>query len=94
MVERLPADQLPALLEERLLDWALVDGGRLEKRWRFADFAAALAFLNRAAAECERLDHHADFELGWGRVQARIWSHDAGGLTEADFALAEAIDRL
>ncbi len=94
MVEPTHADALPALLEARLRDWALVDGHHLEKEWRFADFAGALAFVNRAGAECERRGHHADFELGWGRALARIWTHQVDGLTEADFALAEALDRI
>ncbi len=94
MVERLSAEEAAAQLAERLRDWALVDGARLEKEWRFADFAAALAFVNRAAAVCEQQGHHADFELGWARAAARLWSHDADGLTERDFRLAEALDAL
>lgn len=83
-----------AELHALLRDWALVDGHLLEKEWRFPDFAAALAFVNRAGAVCETEGHHADFELGWGRVRARLWTHQAGGLTEADFVLAAKLDRL
>lgn len=51
-----------------------------------ADRAAALyAFVNRAGANCEEQGHHADCELGWGRVRARNWTHKIDGLTaEAD----------
>lgn len=38
--------------------------------------------------------HHADFELGWGRASARIWTHKVDGLTEADFVLAAKLDRI
>lgn len=82
-----------AELQAQLRDWAVVDGHHLEKEWRFADFAAALAFVNRAGAICEREGHHADFELAWGRVRLRIWTHAVDGLTEADFVLAAKIDR-
>lgn len=83
-----------ARLQAQLKDWAVVGGHHLEKEWRFPDFAAALAFLNRAAAVCEAQGHHADFELGWGRVQARIWTHKVDGLTESDFVLAAKFDAL
>ncbi|RMH04647.1 MAG: 4a-hydroxytetrahydrobiopterin dehydratase [Planctomycetota bacterium] len=89
----LPPERATELLAERLRDWAIVDG-RLRKEWRFADFAAALAFVNRAGAECEKRNHHANFELGWGRAAATIWTHSVGGLTEADFELAAALDEL
>lgn len=82
-----------APLHARLRDWAVAGNHHLEKEWRFPDFAAALAFVNRCGAVCEARNHHADFELAWGRVRAKIWSHDAGGLTERDFALAAELDR-
>jgi 4a-hydroxytetrahydrobiopterin dehydratase len=93
VVRKLDADAAAARLAEELRDWALVDG-RLAKEWRFADFAAALAFLNRAAAVCEERNHHADFELGWGRVAATVSTHSVGGLTELDFDLARRLDEL
>ena len=84
-------------IRERLLaspGWLLEDGHHLAKEWRFADFAAALGFLNRAAAICEQLDHHADFELAWGRVGVKTWSHDAGGVTERDLRLVAEIESI
>lgn len=73
--------------------WAL-DGEVLVKRFGFADFAAALAFVNRVGALADAQDHHPDVELAWGRVVLRIWTHDAGGLTENDFILAARADAL
>jgi 4a-hydroxytetrahydrobiopterin dehydratase len=81
-------------LQTQIRDWALVDGHHLEKEWRFKDFAGALAFVNRAGAVCEQEGHHAEFDLGWGRVRARIWTHQVDGLTEADFVLAAKMDHL
>lgn len=83
-----------AELHAQLRDWALIENHHLEKEWRFPDFAAALAFVNRAGAVCEAEGHHADFELGWGRARARIWTHKVDGLTESDFVLAAKLDRV
>ncbi|MFM7734066.1 MAG: 4a-hydroxytetrahydrobiopterin dehydratase [Cyanobium sp.] len=83
--------EIVALLAE-LRGWQVVDGHHLQRAWSFPDFARALAWLERAAAICEQQGHHADFQLGWGRVEARIHTHRAGGLTRADFVLAARFD--
>ena len=70
------------------------DGKALEKSFRFNDFAAAFAFLTRVADHAEQVDHHPEFTSVWNRVDFRLTSHDAGGITERDVTLAEAIDRL
>ena len=72
--------------------WSIIDGHHLERLWVFDDFVQALDFTNRAGAICEQEGHHADFELGWGRVKALIWTHKIDGLTEADFILAAKFD--
>lgn len=87
-----PEQQRPLLAELR--QWQIRDGHHLEKEWRFPDFARALAFVAAAGAVCEEQGHHADFELGWGRVKAKIWTHKIDGLTESDFVLAAKFDRL
>ena len=66
----------------------------LERSFRFADFCEAFAFLTRVAMHAEKVDHHPEFTRVWNRVDFRLTSHDAGGVTERDVALAEAIDRL
>ena len=68
--------------------------GALTKRFTFADFAEAFAFLTRVAAHAEAVDHHPEFTNVWNRVDFRLTSHDAGRVTARDVALAEAIDRL
>lgn len=70
------------------------DGMALEKNVRFADFAQAFAFLTRVAAHAEAVDHHPEFTSRWNRVDFRLTTHDAGGVTERDVALARAIDAL
>ena len=70
------------------------DGKAIEKRFTFADFLQAFAFLTRVAMHAERVDHHPEFTSVWNRVDFRLTSHDAGGVTERDVALAKAIDLL
>jgi 4a-hydroxytetrahydrobiopterin dehydratase len=71
------------------------EGSAIVREWTLADFAAALAFVNRVAALAEAANHHPDILLhGWNRVRLELSTHSQGGLTEADFALAREIDGL
>ena len=70
------------------------DGKAIERSFRFKDFAEAFAFLTRVAAHAEAVNHHPEFTSVWNRVDFRLTSHDAGGVTARDVALAEAIDWL
>ena len=74
--------------------WSVIDGHHLEREWSFPDFVSALVVTNSAGTICEEQGHHADFELGWGRVKAKIWTHKINGLTESDFVLAAKFDRI
>ena len=75
--------------------WAMsADGLALEKSIRLADFSRAFAFLTRVALHAEKVDHHPEFTSAWNRVDFRLTSHDAGGVTDRDIALAVEIDRL
>ena len=73
---------------------ASADGVALVKSFRFADFSESFAFLTRVALHAEKVDHHPEFTSVWNRVDFRLTSHDKGGVTERDVALADAIDRL
>jgi len=76
-------------------EWTLEDGGKaLVRSFRFADFSEAFGFLTRVALHAEKADHHPEFTSVWNRVDFRLTSHDAGGVTERDVKLAEAINRL
>lgn len=92
-MDRTEAD---ARLRELGGDWAIGDAGhlQLEKTYRFPDFARALAFVNRVGALAEEQGHHPDVYLTWGRVRLTIWTHTIKGLTENDFILAAACDRI
>ena len=75
--------------------WMLEDGGKaLVRTFRFKDFSEAFGFLARVALKAEKADHHPEFTSVWNRVDFRLTSHDAGGVTERDVKLAKAISRL
>ena len=75
------------------MEWKEQDGA-LVKSFRFADFSAAFGFLTRVALHAEKVDHHPEFTSVWNRVDFRLTSHDAGGVTVRDHELAAAIDGL
>ena len=60
----------------------------------FKDFSEAFAFLTRVAMHAEKVDHHPEFTSVWNRVDFRLTSHDAGGVTDRDIKLAKAIAAL
>jgi 4a-hydroxytetrahydrobiopterin dehydratase len=75
--------------------WTFEDGRKaLTRRFTFADLSEAFAFLTRVAMHAEKADHHPEFTSAWNRVDFRLTSHDAGGVTTRDVKLAEAINRL
>lgn len=75
--------------------WTFEDGGKaLRRQYRFADFSEAFGFITRVALHAEKSDHHPEFTSVWNRVDFRLTSHDAGGVTARDHALADAINRL
>jgi pterin-4a-carbinolamine dehydratase len=67
--------------------WADVDDA-LEREFKFADFVAAMAFVNRVAELAERENHHPDIGISYNRVTLRWWTHSAGGITDRDRELA------
>ena len=70
------------------------DGRALIRTLKFKDFSEAFAFLTRVALHAEKVGHHPEFTSVWNRLDFRLTSHDAGGVTERDVKLAEAINRL
>ena len=77
----------------RLPDWKR-NGAVIRRTCEFADFAAAMKFVNVVARAAEKAGHHPDVDIRWNRVTLALTTHDAGGLTEKDFALAAQCDRL
>lgn len=76
-----------------LTDWRWAEG-RLAVRYRTGDFSTALALLDRIGAAAEAAGHHPDVALGYGYLEVRLVSHDAGGVTAKDVALARTVSSL
>ena len=73
--------------------WELV-GGDIVKEYKFADFVAAIAFVNQLAERAEAANHHPDIDIRWNKVRLALSTHSEGGLTSNDFALATEIEAL
>ena len=71
------------------------EGEEIVRDFKFADFKAAMAFVNRVADEAEAMDHHPDILIhGWNHVRLSVMTHSEGGLTAKDFQLAERVNAL
>lgn len=71
-----------------------VAGGALQRTFEFADFNAAFGFMTRVALWAEKHDHHPDWRNVWRTVEVRLSTHDTGGITARDVALARAMSTL
>jgi 4a-hydroxytetrahydrobiopterin dehydratase len=90
-----PEARAAALAALEATGWHLAEGREaLVKNFRFKDFSAAFGWMTRVALIAEKLDHHPEWKNVWNRVEVTLTTHDAGGLTELDVTLAEAMDRL
>ena len=76
-----------------LPDWKK-RGAAITRTYQFKDFPAAIKFVNAVARLAEQAWHHPDIGIRWNRVTLVLTTHDAGGLTEKDFALAGQFDAL
>src|SRR5437879_5028649 len=86
MAELLTDDDIASRL--RGLPWEREDD-EIVREWRFEDFAAAIAFVNRVAEAAEEANRHPDISIhGWNKVKLPLSNHSAGGLTEVDFTMA------
>jgi 4a-hydroxytetrahydrobiopterin dehydratase len=66
-------------------------GQEITRSFSFPDFKGAMAFVNRVAALADAMDHHPDIDIRYSKVTLTLTTHDAGGLTARDFALAQSI---
>ncbi len=69
-------------------------GGAISKQFTFADFNEAWGFMCRVALVAEKRDHHPEWSNVWNRVDIRLTTHDVGGLSDFDLALAKTIEQL
>jgi 4a-hydroxytetrahydrobiopterin dehydratase len=70
------------------------DGKAIKRRFKFKNFKAAIAFVNKVGEIAESEGHHPDIMLGWGYAEFLMWTHAIGGLHENDFVMASKINAL
>ena len=90
-MERLPDDAIEAATSG--LGWEHRDETLVRVVER-ADFAAAMQFVNAVAQMAEAVNHHPDISISWNKVELVLWTHTAGGITQADVDMAGAIEGL
>lgn len=94
MVEKLTQDERTSW-GATLKEWAMSDGqDAIERRFEFADFSEAFAFMTRVAMLAETQDHHPEWSNVYNKVDILLTTHDAGGLSQRDMKMAKAIDAL
>ena len=94
MVEKLTGSARKSALA-KLDGWSDVKGrDAISRIFMFKDFNEAFGFMTRAALVAEKLDHHPEWFNVYDKVEVTLATHDAGGVTERDIALAEAMNRL
>ncbi|WP_225204858.1 4a-hydroxytetrahydrobiopterin dehydratase [Novosphingobium huizhouense] len=92
-VQRLSPSEVATVLADHP-GWTLrEDGLALVRTFRFADFNEAFAFMTRVALEAEKTDHHPEWFNVYNRVEVTLTTHDAGGISPRDAAMAAAMDR-
>ena len=91
-MDKYSEDQIEAALTG-LDGWQKTDGrDAIEKTFTFTDFNAAFAFMTRSALKAEQMDHHPEWFNVYNRVEVTLATHDAGGVTQRDVKLAQAMN--
>jgi 4a-hydroxytetrahydrobiopterin dehydratase len=90
--ERLSEDQIQAELKN-LSGWTIKDG-KLHKDFVFDDFVDAFGFMSKASLHIERLNHHPEWFNVYNKLSVDLTTHDAGGITQNDVALAKVLNSL
>jgi len=93
-VEPIKGEQLKKLSGQLPVGWEVIEEHHLKKKFKFADFKSALAFVNKVGGLAEKAGHHPDINLGWGKVEIIVYTHKISGLHKSDFVFAAKADRL
>jgi len=92
-MKKITMEELNASLRG-LPDWAIAgDREAIVRKFQFVDFDSAFAFMTRSALLAAKMDHHPEWFNVYNKVDVTLTTHDAGGVTQKDIALATAMDR-
>ena len=92
-MKALSEKEVNVFLNLNLKGWAF-EKDTIKREFKFKTFVEAFSFMTGIALEAEKLDHHPDWTNGYNKVVINLSTHDAGGLTELDFKLANKIDKI
>lgn len=92
--KKLEDAEIEAFLAEKNGAWARTSDGAVERTFKFEAYRDGVAFAVAVAMTADQKDHHPDLFLGYGRVQVRWSTHDAGGITGLDRELADLSDQI
>ncbi len=92
LADKLTTEDIAARLDE-LSGWSL-SNAKLRREFKFANFVDAFGFMTSAAIEAEKMNHHPEWFNVYNKVVVDLTTHDAGGITELDFALARKMNEL
>ena len=94
-VPPLQEKQIQGYLGELKGDWKVLEEKKIQRQFKFKDFKAALAFINKVGEIAEKENHHPDIRLfGYNKVEIELSTHAIGGLSENDFILAAKIEQV
>lgn len=88
-----PTTMINELLADKLISWSF-NGIYITRNFKFTNFVNAFSFMTAVALEAEKIDHHPDWSNVYNSVTINLNTHDANGITQLDFDLAQSIDRL
>ncbi|MEO0446888.1 MAG: 4a-hydroxytetrahydrobiopterin dehydratase [Verrucomicrobiota bacterium] len=92
MAERLSPEAIEEAMK-RIPEWELEESS-ISRTFEFEEYMDGIGFVNKVAAAAEEANHHPDMEVRYGWVDVSLSTHDAEGLTDLDFDLAQKIDSL
>ena len=90
----LKGEELKKLAQQLHPHWHVVDEHHLEREIKFTNFREALTYTNKVGELAEKVQHHPDIYLAWGKVKLTLWTHKIDGLSESDFVFAAKVDGL
>ena len=92
-MKALSKTEVREFLSVKLRNWSF-DGNHIKRDLKFKSFVEAFSFMTAAAIEAEKMDHHPDWSNVYNSVVIKLTTHDANGITQLDFDLAQTIDSL
>jgi len=90
-MQTLTEDQIQTRLDAEAPEWSEA-GGSIQRTYQFDDFVHAMSFVNKVSDAAEAAQHHPDILVRYNKVTLTLTTHDAGGITDNDFALAQRAD--